>query len=109
VNIGAEDTSSPYSTTWNTTTAGNGSHAGGDCPGYRQSTKSASVAVTVSNAAALQSGLLVHRSTGDRNERHGQLEQERRWMQNGPTWTTGVSGSALNFDSVNTRFTWAIG
>jgi hyaluronate lyase len=51
-NLGAEDTSSPYSITWNTTTAANGSHTltavARDAAG--NSTTSAGVTVTVDNA-----------------------------------------------------------
>ena len=51
-NLGAEDTSSPYGVSWNTTTVANGSHsltaAARDAAG--NSTTSATVTVTVSNA-----------------------------------------------------------
>src|SRR5438445_11251034 len=51
-NLGAEDTSSPYSVSWNTTSVGNGSHTltatGRDAAGNR--TASSPVTVTVSNA-----------------------------------------------------------
>ena len=105
VNIGAEDTSSPYSTTWNTTSAGNGSHTlTAIARDTSNNTKSASVAVTVSNAAAPQSGLLVHlaldEGTGT-NATDSSGNGSNGALQNGPTWTTGVSGSALNFDGVN--------
>src|SRR5207249_12023504 len=52
-NLGAEDTTSPYSTNWNTTSASNGSHTltaiARDAAGNR--TTSSAVTVTVSNAA----------------------------------------------------------
>src|SRR5207247_1235794 len=52
-NLGAEDTSAPYSVSWNTTTAGNGSHTltavARDAAGKRAT--SVAVAVTVSNGA----------------------------------------------------------
>ncbi|MBI2946817.1 MAG: right-handed parallel beta-helix repeat-containing protein [Verrucomicrobia bacterium] len=52
-NLGAEDTSSPYSITWNTTTASNGSHTltavARDAAG--NTTTSAGVTVTVDNSA----------------------------------------------------------
>jgi hypothetical protein len=52
-NLGAEDTTSPYSVTWNSTTVTNGSHTltavARDAAG--NSTTSASVSVTVNNAA----------------------------------------------------------
>jgi hypothetical protein len=105
VNIGAEDTSSPYSTTWNTTSASNGSHTlTAIARDTSNNTKAASVTVTVSNAAATQSGLLVHLAL---NEGTGTTATDSSGngssgaLQNGPTWTTGVSGSALNFDGVN--------
>ena len=51
-NLGAEDTTSPYSVTWNSTTATNGSHTltavARDAAG--NSTTSAGVSVTVNNA-----------------------------------------------------------
>jgi hypothetical protein len=51
-NLGAEDSSAPYSVSWNTTTAGNGTHTlsavARDAAGNR--TTSASVTVTVNNA-----------------------------------------------------------
>src|SRR2546426_907383 len=51
-NLGAEDTASPYSVTWNTTTATNGSHSltavARDAAG--NTTTSAAVTVTVNNA-----------------------------------------------------------
>jgi hypothetical protein len=53
-NLGAEDTASPYSTSWNTTTASNGSHTltaiARDAAGNR--TTSNPVTVTVSNSTA---------------------------------------------------------
>src|SRR5206468_659852 len=52
-NLGAEDTASPYSVSWNTTTVGNGSHTltavARDAAGNR--TTSSPVSVTVSNAS----------------------------------------------------------
>jgi hypothetical protein len=56
-NLGAENTTSPYSASWNTTTAGNGSHTltavARDAAGNQ--TTSASVTVTVSNSAPTSS------------------------------------------------------
>ncbi|OLD56744.1 MAG: hypothetical protein AUI64_01705, partial [Acidobacteria bacterium 13_1_40CM_2_64_6] len=55
VNLGAEDTTSPYSFAWNTTTASNGSHAltavARDAAG--NTTTSATVTVTVNNGATV--------------------------------------------------------
>jgi hypothetical protein len=105
VNLGAEDTSSPYSTTWNTTSAGNGSHTlTAIARDTANNTKSSSLTVTVSNAAASATGLLVHLAldegvgtTATDSSGNGNSGA----LQNGPTWTTGKSGSALNFDGVN--------
>lgn len=51
VNLGAEDTSSPYSATWNTTTATNGIHTLSAIArdGSGKTTASAAVSITVSN------------------------------------------------------------
>jgi hypothetical protein len=57
-NLSAEDTTSPYSITWNTTTATNGSHTltatARDAAG--NTTTSAGVTLTVNNAAAAKTG-----------------------------------------------------
>jgi uncharacterized membrane protein len=105
VNIGGEDTSSPYSTTWNTTSAGNGAHTlTAVARDAANNTKTASVTVSVSNTAGAPSGQVLRlefdEGTGTTatdssgNGANGAL-------QNGAAWTTGVSGSALNFDGVN--------
>ena len=68
-NLGAEDTTSPYSVTWNTTTATNGSHTltavARDAAG--NTTTSAGVSVTVNNAApsCTQTPLNVSAATSD--------------------------------------------
>ena len=66
-NLGAEDTTSPYSVTWNTTTAANGSHTlTALARDAVDTTLSAGVSVTVSNAASCpQTALNVSVATSD--------------------------------------------
>jgi hypothetical protein len=104
-NLGAEDTSSPYSTTWNTTSASNGTHTlTAIARDAANNTKSASVTVTVSNAVSTPAGLLARlafdEGTGS-TATDSSGKGNNGALQNGTTWTTGVSGSALNFDGVN--------
>ncbi|MGH7958947.1 MAG: Ig-like domain-containing protein, partial [Opitutaceae bacterium] len=66
-NLGAEDTTSPYSITWNTTTATNGPHTltavARDAAG--NSTTSAGASVTVSNGAPITIGTTTQLGTAD--------------------------------------------
>jgi hypothetical protein len=66
-NLGAADTTSPYSISWNTTTASNGSHTltavASDAAG--NTTTSAGVTVTVSNGGAILFGDSAIESTDD--------------------------------------------
>jgi putative lipoic acid-binding regulatory protein len=98
VNIGAEDTSSPYSSTWNTATAGNGSHTltavARDAAG--NVTTSASRTVTVSNVAPA-AGLVAAYGF---NENGGSTTADSSPGNNaatlsGASWATGRFGSAL--------------
>ena len=61
-NLGAEDTSAPYSTPWNTTSSANGTHAltavARDAAG--NSTTSATVNVTVSNTSTSTETIVLH-------------------------------------------------
>lgn len=63
VDIGAEDTTSPYSVTWDTTPVANGAHTltgvGRDAAGNKAT--SAGVAVTVANTLVAPSGLVIVR------------------------------------------------
>jgi putative lipoic acid-binding regulatory protein len=99
VNLGAEDTSSPYSITWDTATAGNGSHTltaiARDAAG--NVTTSASRTVTVSNAAPV-AGLAVAYGF---NENGGTTTADSAPAHNtgtltGASWATGRFGSALS-------------
>jgi hypothetical protein len=106
VNVGAEDTSSPYSVIWNTTTTSNGSHTlsavARDAAG---NTKSSSISVTVSNAVSAPTSGLLARLALDEGTGTTATDSSGKGnggtLVNGPTWTTGTSGSAVNFDGVN--------
>ncbi len=99
VNLGAEDISSPYSYSWNTSTTANGSYTltavARDAAG--NTTTSAAVVVTVSNATNLIAALHFNEGTGTAaadvsgNNHNGTLT-------NGPTWTTGKYGQGINFN-----------
>ncbi len=106
--LGAEDTSAPYSTTWNSWNTANGPHTltarARDASSNLNT--SAGVAVTVSNTGSPPSPGLVASygfdegagtSAGDStgNGNNGAL--------NGPSWTIGRFGQALSFDGVNDR------
>ena len=103
VTVGAEDTSSPYSITWNTATAGNGSHTvtaiARDAAG--NVTTSASRTVTVSNAAPV-AGLVAAYGF---NENGGTTAADSSPVNNtatlaGAGWAAGRFGSALAANGV---------
>ncbi len=109
-NLGSEDTSSPYSTSWNTATATNGSHTlsatARDAAGNTRT--ATNVAVTVSNAPATgglvaaygfeeASGTSTADSSGSGNT---------GTLVGGPTRAaTGRIGRALSFDGSNDQVT----
>jgi uncharacterized protein DUF4082/Big-like domain-containing protein len=68
-NLGTEDTASPYSNTWNTTTAVNGTHTltavARDAAG--NTTTSAGVTVTVSNAGSTPPTTVIFQASTDHN------------------------------------------
>ncbi len=102
VNLGVEDISSPYSYSWNTSSTANGSYTltavARDAAG--NTTTSAGVVVTVSNATNLIAALHFNEGTGTAaadvsgNNHNGTLT-------NGPTWTTGKYGQGTNLDGTN--------
>jgi hypothetical protein len=103
-NLGAEDTTSPYSVAWNTTTATNGTHTltavARDAAGNMGT--SASVSVTVSNAAPTglvaayafdeASGASVTDASGSGNV---------GTIANAARTPAGKNGAALNFNGTN--------
>jgi hypothetical protein len=104
--IGNEDTSSPYSVSWDTTSIGNGNHnltaVARDAAG--NSTTSTSVAVTVSNTTPPPTGLVAAYGfdTGSGTTATDSSGANNPGTINGPAWSaTGKFGSALSFDGVN--------
>ena len=107
--LGAEDTTAPYSMTWDTTSASNGVHTlqarARDAAG-NSATSSSSVTVTVSNTAppppaGLSAGWGFNESLGTTvNDVTG--NGNTATLQNDPTWTAGKYGGGLRFDGVTT-------
>src|SRR5690606_27016875 len=102
VNFGSEDLSSPYSISWNTGTATNGSHAitarARDAAG--NITTSIPVVVTVSNNN-LVLALSFNENTGSvANDQSG--NNNHGTLTNGATWNaSGRFGAAVSFDGTN--------
>ncbi len=105
-NLGAEDTSSPYSVSWSTLAASNGSHtlAARARDGAGNLTTSTSVTVTVSNSGS--TGLSVAygmESTAGTTLVDSSPSANNATLVNG-TWTTsGRSGNAVVFNGTTTR------
>ncbi|MBI3469325.1 MAG: hypothetical protein HY000_40500, partial [Planctomycetes bacterium] len=110
IELGAEDTTAPYSISWDTTTASNGPHTlsarARDAAG--NTATSAGVLVTVSNVAP--SGLVLALGF---NEGSGATAGDSSGFNNhgaiaGATWTgAGRFGGALSFDGLNDLITVA--
>ncbi len=107
VNLGSEDTSAPYSVSWNTTTVTNGTHAlkarARDAAGNQVT--SAAVVVTVSNTVSQPgpTGLVAAYAF---DENSGTTARDASGQANtgtvyGATWTRGKFGSALSFNGTN--------
>ncbi len=106
-NLGAEDTSAPYSVSWNTTTASDGPHTlraiARDASG--KSTTSAAVGVTVSNATPPPSPGLVaaygfEETAGAVIDSSGQ-NNAGTIVNNAARTAAGKIGRAIDFDGVN--------
>jgi glucose/arabinose dehydrogenase/PKD repeat protein len=104
VNLGAEDTTSPYSASWDTTSAANGAHTlsarARDAAGNVGT--AATVAVTVNNGAVpgLAAGYAFDEGSGASAadaSGHGITGA----LMDGAGWATGKYGSAVNLDGVN--------
>src|SRR5215212_6122298 len=101
-NLGAEDTTAPYSVSWNTASASNGTHVlkavARDAAGNPAT--SASVTVTVSNTSG--SGSLVGHWKFDEGSGTTAADSSGNgttgMLINSPAWTTGVVGGALSFN-----------
>jgi Concanavalin A-like lectin/glucanases superfamily/Bacterial Ig domain len=105
--LGSEDTSAPYSVSWNTTTASNDNHVltarARDLAGNQ--TTSSAVNVTVSNTAPPASGPLLAyglNSSGGTAVADSSGNNRNATLTAG-TWTTGRYGNAVAFDGDNTR------
>jgi carbon monoxide dehydrogenase subunit G len=105
-NLGPEDTTSPYSATWNTATASNGSHTlaavARDAAGNM--TTSTAVSVTVNNILPSPAGLIGYWAF---NEGTGvsTIDSSGRnntgTLVNGPIWTAGKVSNALRFNATD--------
>ena len=108
VNLGSEDTSAPYSISWDTTTVSNGNYSitavARDSAG--QTTTSTSITVTVSNSAGPPLGLGLVAAYGfDAGSGTTAVDSSGKGnvgSVSGPVWSAaGRYGSALSFDGVN--------
>jgi hypothetical protein len=105
--LGNEDTSAPYSVSWNTTTASNGNHTltarARDLAGNQ--TTSSGVGVTVSNSGPPPGGPLLayglNASSGT-TVADGSGNNRGATLTSG-TWTAGQYGNAVAFDGNATR------
>ena len=104
-NLGVEDTSAPYSISWDTTTVSNGSYSitavARDTAG--QTTTSTAITVTVSNAPPT-SGLVAAYgfNAGSGSSAADSSAAGNTGSISGPIWNaSGRYGSALSFDGVN--------
>ena len=101
VNLGSEDTSAPYSISWNSATASNGSHTlraiARDAAG--NATTSTAITVTVNN-----SGLVAHWQLNE-GSGTGALDSSGNGnngtLLNGPNWGTGQVGGGLTMDGID--------
>ena len=106
-NVGAADTSSPYSLSWSSTSVANGAHqisaVARDAAG--NTTTSAAVGVTVSNTAPPgPAGLVGAWSFDQAGTAPDASGTGNNGTINGATWTAaGKQGGALTFDGVNDR------
>ena len=106
-NLGAEDTSAPYSVSWDTTAVGNGPHTlraiARDAAG--NSATSAAVAVTVSNAAPPSPGLVAaygfEEASGPAVTDSSGLNNAGTIINNAARTAAGKIGRAIDFDGVN--------
>ncbi len=107
-NLGAEDTSSPYSISWDTTTVGNGSYqlTAVARDSASQTTTSTAITVTVSNSAGPPLGLGLVAAYGfDAGSGSSAADSSGKGNVgsiSGAVWSgAGRFGSALSFDGVN--------
>lgn len=104
VNLGAEDLAAPWSVSWNTATASAGTHVLRAVARDAAGNQTTSAAITVSIAGAVSGGLAAHwrmDETGGTQASDATGNQNVGVLMNGPQWTTGRSGGALQFDGGN--------
>jgi hypothetical protein len=107
--LGAEDTTDPWSTSWNTRTASNGTHQlsvrARDAAG--NAATSAPVAVTVDNSAAPPEGLVAGYGfdEGTGTTVADVTANNNAGSVSGATWATGRFGAALSFDGTDDQVT----
>ncbi len=102
--LGAEDTSSPYSVSWDTRTAVNGPHTlsarARDAAGNQTTTPAVSVTVSNSAATGLVAAYAFNEGTGTTTA--DATGTGHVGTLTGAVWTAaGKNGSALSFDGVN--------
>ncbi|MEK7642063.1 MAG: LamG-like jellyroll fold domain-containing protein, partial [Patescibacteria group bacterium] len=107
INVGAEDTISPYTVSWNTTSSVNGTHSltavARDAAG--NTTSSTPVTVTVSNAVIPVSTTLSAywnlNQTSGTTATDSSGNSRTATLLGSPTWTTGVAGNGLLFNGTS--------
>jgi len=110
VNGGAEDAAAPYSISWDTTTASNGSHTltaiARDAAGNR--TTSAPVTITVSNSPAPPSAVRRYEETDASVSFSGNWIQDTGWFawSGGNAMETMTPGAQATFTFTGTSVTW---
>ena len=104
-NLGSEDTSTPYSISWDTTTVSNGSYSitavARDTAG--QTTTSTAITVTVSNSPPTAGLVAAYGlNAGSGSSAADSSAAGNTGTVSGATWTAaGRYGSALSFDGIN--------
>ena len=104
-NLGTEDSTSPYSISWDTTAVPNGTHVVGARArdGASHLTTSSPISITVNNPSAppgLVAGYAFDEGTGTTtadSSGHGLVGT----LTNGATWTAGHFGGAVSLDGAN--------
>ena len=106
VNLGLEDTASPYGVSWNTTFVANGSHVlsahARDAAGNITTSSTVSVIVSNTVSTGIVAAFAFNEGTG--TVAADSSGQSNNGTLSGPTWTiAGRYGGALNFDGINDR------
>ncbi|MBP2331193.1 glucose/arabinose dehydrogenase [Kibdelosporangium banguiense] len=101
--LGSEDTSAPYSVSWNTTSVANGPHTltavARDLAG--NTTTSGSISVTVSNVGPAQAIAAYNFNEGSGAVLNDRSGRGHNGAVSGAAWGTGNTGGGLTFDGVD--------